>query len=82
MTEWARHAFTRETICHPAAMRVDVDGTTMYVGRATVGSSESDPHWQIRKVVTESDGGLTITWADGDDFFDNVWTARAGLIYS
>ncbi len=82
MTEWFRHAFTREVLSHPAAVRVDVNGTTMYVGTATCGSSESDPHWQIKRVITGTDGDVTLEWADGNDFFDNVWTARAGLTYS
>lgn len=82
MTEWLRHAFSREVICHPAAMRVVVDGSTMYVGVATVGTATSDPHWQIKRVVTGTDGSVTVTWADGNDFFDNVLDDCATLVYS
>jgi hypothetical protein len=81
MTEWIRHAFTRETYTHPAALRVDVDGTTMYVGMATCGTVESADNWQIKKVVTTAEGDVSITWADGNDFFDNVWADRVALTY-
>jgi hypothetical protein len=81
MTNWVRHAFTREVLCHPAAKRVDVDGVMMYVGMATVGSATSDACWQIHRIETETDGGVIVLWADGDDFFDNVWDSRAALSY-
>jgi hypothetical protein len=81
MTEWVRHAFTRETFGHPAAIRLDVDGSTMYVGMATCGTVDSDPHWQIKRVVSAMDGDVSVTWAEGNDFFDNVWDDRAALSY-
>ena len=61
---------------------VVVDGTTMYVGVATVGTAPSDSHWQIKRVVTGADGSVTVTWADGNDFFDNVLDDCATLVYS
>lgn len=68
--------FTNET-----AIILDeaVAGTT-YVGKAPVGSAASDAVWQIMKMV-ESAGVTTITWADGDTVFNNVWNDRASLTY-
>jgi hypothetical protein len=55
-------------------------GTT-YVGKTPVGSATSTPSWQIMKMV-ETSTTLTITWADGDSAFDNIWDDRASLTYS
>jgi hypothetical protein len=48
------------------------DSTIKYVGDAVAGASESASSWRIQKVATIS-GGVTITWADGNTNFDNVW---------
>ncbi len=37
--------------------------------------------WQIFKMV-EAAGVTTITWADGDTAFNNIWDNRASLTYS
>lgn len=81
MPEWIRHAFTREALSHPTSVRVDVVGDLMYVGIATVGTEDSDPYWQIKRVQTTTTGSVTVVWADGDDKFDNVWAGRTGLSY-
>lgn len=63
------------------ALRLD-DTTTAnvtYVGKAASGSSESDAVWQIQRIDESS--GMEITWADGDQLFDNVWNNRASLTY-
>ncbi len=57
-----------------------VSGTT-YVGKAPVGSVGSAAVWQIFKMV-EAAGVTTITWADGDTAFNNIWDNRASLTYS
>lgn len=82
MTEWNRHAFSREVLSHPAAIRLDVEGIEWYVGKAACGTGDSDPHWQILRFTFETDGGFSVMWADGDDKFDNVWANRTGLSYS
>jgi hypothetical protein len=52
-----------------------------YVGKAAIGSDVSDEVWQIKRIDETS--GLVITWADGDDMFDNTWSARATtIVYS
>lgn len=64
------------------ATRVD-DTTTenvTYLGKAIPGSANGDPVWQIQKI--DETAGTVITWADGNDNFDNIWNNRASLIYS
>lgn len=54
---------------------------TIYVGYAAIGSAESGSVWKIFKIL-DSSGNLTITYADGDAEFDNIWDNRASLTYS
>lgn len=64
------------------AVKIDetLSGTT-YVGSAPLGSATASAVWQIKKIV-ESAGITTITWADGNSVFDNIWDNRASLTYS
>lgn len=57
-----------------------VDANLAYLGEAAIGSATSSPVWRLSKVATV--GGAVITWADGDDNFDNVWDDRATASYS
>ncbi len=52
-----------------------------YVGEASIGTATSSAAWRIKK-ITYTGSSLSITWADGDDNFDNVWDNRASLSYS
>lgn len=63
------------------ALQTDVDGTTTYVGDADPGSGTDEAVWRIMRVV-ETSGDYSVTWADGDADFDNVWDNRAALSYS
>jgi hypothetical protein len=45
------------------------DGSTLYVCKAVIGAALSSAVWQVKKIVN-----MDITWADGDDNFDNVAT--------
>lgn len=58
------------------------DATTGYLGEAVVGASSAVAAWRIQKLVFGVDGDVTITWADGNSQFDNIWDNRAGLTYS
>lgn len=58
------------------------DSTTAYLGNAAIGASEGSSVWQIQKLVFGVDGDVTVTWADGDNLFNNSWTNRASLSYS
>ena len=64
---------------------IKTDGTstasTTYVGIAAPGTATSAATWQIFKVVISS-GNCTLTYADGNDSFDNIWDNRTGLSYS
>lgn len=59
----------------------DTTANTTYIGHAAIGSATSSAVWQVRKFVL-SGGAQTVTWADGNDSFDNIWDNRASLSYS
>lgn len=63
---------------------IQLDDTTtadvVYVGFAQIGTATSAASWQIMNINNSS--GIVITWADGDNNFDNVWDDRASLSYS
>ena len=62
--------------------RVDfISENLLYKGEASVGSSENLPVWRIQKIVIGNDGDVTITWADGNSNFDNVWVNHESLTY-
>lgn len=61
--------------------RIDeASATVTYIGDATIGSATSVASWRIKKIDTTS--GTSITFADGDGNFDNIWNNRASLTYS
>lgn len=64
------------------AIRVDESSVadTTYVGYAEIGSLPENAVWQIRRIY---EGAQTIiTWADGNENFDNIWNNRISLTYS
>lgn len=64
------------------AIRVDdASSTVTYVGEASIRSPEAAPVWRIKKLETVG-SVLSITYADGNQNFDNVWTNRAALTYT
>lgn len=71
------------TMAAPKTVQYDqVSSTVAYYGIAVVGSLLADAVWQIKKIVFTSSGGVSVTWADGNNRFDNVWNDRATLSYS
>lgn len=65
------------------AMQVDDTGTTLYQGWAEPGTATSASGWRIRRVVSSgTPTDTSITFADGNRNFDNVWDSRTGLTYS
>ena len=63
--------------------RVDATSTTnTYIGEAIAGSSESDPVWRIQQSTTNSEGDVTILFANGEDKFNQKWSDRATLSYT
>jgi len=65
-------------------LRVDFEDPYTYKGQAPAGSLDEDPVWRISRIFEDSvnDGDITILWADGDTYYDNVWDDRAELDYS
>jgi hypothetical protein len=61
--------------------RIDDLGTTLYVGKAPLGSSEAAAVWQIFRLL-ETGAVSSIQWPAGSDSFTNVWADRASLSYS
>lgn len=59
----------------------DVGGGVTYVGSADPGTATSAASWRIKR-ITETGADISIEFADGDAFFDNVWDNRASLSYS
>lgn len=63
------------------AIRVDDASTSVtYVGEASLGAPESSPIWRIKKLETIG-SVFKITWADGNQAFDNVWNDRSSLTF-
>lgn len=64
------------------AMEIDDTTTTdvIYQGWALPGTATSAASWKVRKIDISS--GASISWADGDTNFDNVWDNIASLSYS
>ena len=63
------------------AIRIIKVGLVTYISKALPGTHESSPTWQIMK-IDKTSGSTIISWADGDDAFDNVSTNPALLTYS
>lgn len=61
-------------------VKVTVSGTTTYIGEAAIGSAQSSAVWRAKKIDESS--GMILTWADGNDSFDNVATDLSALSYS
>lgn len=56
------------------------DANIEYIGKAAIASATSAAVWQVKKVNITT--GTVITWADGDDSYDNIFDNREALSYS
>ena len=67
----------------PEALRIDTNNPsgTSYIGYADLGTANADAGWRIKKTVVAGTV-TTITYADGNKLFDNVWDNRTSLSYS
>lgn len=52
------------------------DSSITYIGEARVGEATSNGVWRVQKITSSS-----ITWADGNANFDNIWDNRESLSY-
>ena len=59
-----------------------IDDNHIYIGEANPGSAFGASVWRIKYIVIMSDGDVSVTWADGNDSFDNVWNNRVSYNYS
>jgi len=59
-----------------------VSSTLSYLGEANPGTATSAASWRIKKLVFDAAGDITVTYADGNSSFDNIWDNRASLSYS
>lgn len=67
----------------PLAKQVDfITDNEMYIGEANPGTATSSASWRIKYVVIAGDGDVAVTWADGNDSFDNIWDNRLTYSYS
>lgn len=55
-----------------------INNQLLYTGRAGIGALTNASSWRISRFDFSS--GL-LTFADGDELFDNVWDNRASLSY-
>jgi len=62
------------------AIKITESGSYTYVAYAIPGSAESSAVWRAMRLDESS--GLRITYADGDNEFDNVATDLTALSYS
>ncbi|MGV7234660.1 MAG: hypothetical protein ACQ9ET_00235 [Nitrosomonadaceae bacterium] len=68
-------------IINEKLLQVDSVGSTTYLGYADPGTLTSDATWAVKRII-ETAGDASITWADGDNSFDNIWDDRLTLIYA
>jgi len=65
-----------------AKQYIDVGGGIAYYGVAVIGSATGSPVWKICKLDESTPGTLIITWADGNNNYDNILDNHASLPYS
>jgi len=59
----------------------EASATTTYIGQSSPGTATSASLWRIRR-ITSSGTVTTISFAGGEDKFNQVWDNRASLSYS
>lgn len=90
-TDWEEHSAVgdvsggrrfKATQLVPNALVVDaVSSVLTYIGETKPGTATSGALWRIKKIAV-SGTVTTISFADGDDLFDNVWDNRGSLTYA
>lgn len=69
------------TIAGATAIQIDQQSATLfYLGKAAPGTATSSATWLVEKL--DLTGGLSITYADGNSNYDNVWDNHLSLSYS
>ena len=70
---------TPEEEVYDIEIDTSVVGVT-YVGQAAPGTSTSQALWRIKK-ITDSAGGASVDWANGNANFTNVWDNHLSYTY-
>jgi hypothetical protein len=63
------------------AKKITVSGTDTYIGQAALGSAQASAVWRAKK-ISVSGSDTVITWADGNDNYDNSASDLTSLSYS
>lgn len=58
------------------------DPDISYLGKAVPGTTTAAALWSIQRLTEQSDGDISVEWADGDSDPDNIWDNRLALSYS
>ena len=67
----------------PWAKRIAWTGSDPeYLGWADAGSTDGESTWRVCLYTYSAGNLISVTWADGDDYFDNDWSDRENLDYS
>jgi len=59
----------------------DANNKEEYIGIAPAGSLEGSAVWMIKKLSYSAIGVISVTFADGDALFNNVWTNPENRTY-
>jgi len=70
----------KPSLADTLAMKITVVDSITYVGVAAPGTAQATAKWQCKKI--DETIGIVITWADGNENFDNVATDLTALSYS
>ena len=70
-----------QTTDNNQAVKVTESGSFTYIAVAPIGTAQATAGWQAYRVEV-SGANTIITWADGNDNFDNVATDLTTLSYS
>jgi len=61
------------------AAKITIVGSVTYVAKAPAGTLQSEAKWKVKKI--DETTGIVITWADGNELYDNVATDLTTLTY-
>jgi len=63
--------------------RIDYSGSNpVYIGEAQAGTLENETGWRIQKIGYDGSNAVNVTWAQGSNEFDFVWSNRTNYTYS
>jgi hypothetical protein len=62
------------------SVRIQEEGNITYVGKAKAGARDEDSVWRILK-ITETETTMNVQYADGNNYFDNVWAIYMSASY-